>query len=955
MCLKDHLDAQERKQYKFGLENPIDFEEEIFDAGVQQNEAIPLSEEEIALDVASSKGMMSDSGSRGEEMGTLRETLTKGTEGALHLGPERPRVYFDLTSKEKDRYNTDIRATNIILQVLPKDIYSLINHYTDAKDIWENVKMLLEGSELTKEDRESQLMQLNSKFANNMLPEWGRFVTAVKLNRGLRDSNYDQLYAYLKQHENQATIQDGKVVIQNVQGRQNRGQGNNAWGAGAAGYGGAQNRVGRQDNVADDDVDEQPTQDLAFNVDNVFQAYDYDAFDSDVDEAPTAHIMFMANLSYADPVYDEAGPSYDSEVLSEYLNPVNAPSFAKNIVRKVTQVWKAIGIVLTTVGYQWKPTRRIFTLGEQCPLTRNPYLGCSKHMIGDRFRLKNFMKKFIGTVRFGNDHFGAIMGVWRLHGVELIKGFCGFNLYTISVEDMMKSSPICLLSKASKTKSWLWHRRLNHLNFGTINDLGRKDLVRGLPRLKFKKDHLCSACQLGKSKKHTHLPKAKNINLEVLNTIHVDFCGPMRVKTINGNKYILVIIDDYTRFTWVKFLRLKDETPEVVIKFLKQIQVGLNKTIRFIRTDNGTEFVHHDLTNYYESVGIFHQKSVLRTPQQNGVVERRNRTLVEADRTMLIFLKALMFLWAEAVATACYTQNRSLIHTRHHKTPYELVHNKKPDLTFLRVFGALCYPINDSEDLGKLQPTTAIGIFVGYAPSRKGYRIYNKRTRRIMETIHIGLLSLVVLFPVNSAGIPSFTTIDQDVPSLSHSPSSSTLQSPCLHQGVAAESTLMDKNPFAPVDKDPLINLFAPEPASSSSSSEDAIPQPNCIMIIALKWIYKVKLDEYGDVMKNKAWLVAKGYRQEEGINFEEYFAPVLRIEAIRIFIAKAASKNMTIYKMDVNTTFLNGELKEEVYVSQSEGFVDPEHPTHVYPLKKTLYGLKQAPRAWYDTLSRFL
>ncbi|GKF98140.1 retrovirus-related pol polyprotein from transposon TNT 1-94 [Tanacetum coccineum] len=135
----------------------------------------------------------------------------------------------------------------------------------------------------------------------------------------------------------------------------------------------------------------------------------------------------------------------------------------------------------------------------------------------------------------------------------------------------------------------------------------------------------------------------------------------------------------------------------------------------------------------------------------------------------------------------------------------------------------------------------------------------------------------------------------------------------------------------------------------------ELVPQLDCVMIIALKWIYKVEFDEYGDVLKNKARLVAKRYRQEEGIDFEESFAPVARIEAIRIFIANAASKNMTIYQMDVKTTFLNGELKEEVYVSQSEGFVDPDHPTHVYRLKKALYGLKQAPQVWYDTLLQFL
>ncbi|GJU61461.1 retrovirus-related pol polyprotein from transposon TNT 1-94 [Tanacetum coccineum] len=247
---------------------------------------------------------------------------------------------------------------------------------------------------------------------------------------------------------------------------------------------------------------------------------------------------------------------------------------------------------------------------------------------------------------------------------------------------MMKSTPICLLSKASKNKSWLWHRCLNHLNFSTINDLARKDLVRGLPRFKFEKDHLCSTCQHGKSKKHTHTPKAENTNLEVPDTLHMDLCRPMQVHIINGKKYILVIVNDYSRFTWVKFLRSKDETPEFVIKFPKQIQVGLNKTVRYIRTDNCTKFVNKYLTKYYESVGIFHQKTVSRTPQQNGIVERRNHTLVEAARSMLIFSKAPMFLWAEVVSTACYTQNRSLIHTRHNKTPYELVHDKKPDLTF---------------------------------------------------------------------------------------------------------------------------------------------------------------------------------------------------------------------------------------------------------------------------------
>nr|GEY74083.1 retrovirus-related Pol polyprotein from transposon TNT 1-94 [Tanacetum cinerariifolium] len=300
----------------------------------------------------------------------------------------------------------------------------------------------------------------------------------------------------------------------------------------------------------------------------------------------------------------------------------------------------------------------------------------------------------------------------------------------------------------------------------------------------------------------------------------MDLCGPIGVQTINGKKYILVIVDDYSRFTWVNFLRSKDETPEVVIKFIQQIQVGLNKTVRYVRTDN------------------------------------------------------------EAAATTCYTQNRSLINTRHNKTPYELVHNKKPDLTFFRVFSALCYPTNDNEDLGKLQPIADIGIFVGYAPSRKG---------PVSP-------AYAVQAPINSAGTPSSTIIDQDAPSLSISPSSLALQSHSLHQSIAAESTFMEDNPVAPVDNTPFINVFASEPNFEASSSGDIS------LTESTYWSYKVKLDEYGDVLKNKARLVAKGYRQEKGIDFKESFVPVARIETIRIFIANATSKNMTIYQMDVKT-----------------------------------------------------
>nr|GEW86223.1 retrovirus-related Pol polyprotein from transposon TNT 1-94 [Tanacetum cinerariifolium] len=462
--------------------------------------------------------------------------------------------------------------------------------------------------------------------------------------------------------------------------------------------------------------------------------------------------------------------------------------------------------------------------------------GCSKHMIGDRSQLINYVQKFLGTVKFKNDHVAKIMGygdykirnvtisrvyfmeglghnlfsvgqfcdsdlevafrqhtcfIHNLDGVDLLTGSRGNNLYTLSLQDMMASSPIYLLSKASKTKSWLWHRP-------------RQGLVRGLLKLKFEKDHLCSACSMGKSKKKSHKPKSEDTNQEKLYLLHMDLCGPMRVESINRKKYILVIVDDYSRFTWVKFLRSKDEAPDFIIKFLKTIQVRLKVSVHRIQTDKEIEFVNQTLREYYEEVGISHETSVARSPQQNGVVERRNRTLIEAAHTMLIYAQASLFLWAEAVATTCYTQNQSIIRLRHEMTPYELLHNKLHDLSFLHVFGALCYPINDSENLGKLQPKADIGIFI-------------------------------------------------------------------------------------------------------------------------------------------------------EGIDFEESFASVARLEAIRIFLAYVAHKNMVVYQMDVKTVFLNGNLREEVYVSQPDGFVDQDNLNYVYKLKKALYGLKQALRAWYDMLSSFL
>nr|GEW96309.1 hypothetical protein [Tanacetum cinerariifolium] len=664
----------------------------------------------------------------------------------------------------------------------------------------------------------------------------------------------------------------------------------------------------------------------------------------------------------------------------EFINYVNARVKLKSAKKPVNRkIWKPTGKVFTTIGYKRRPTARIFTIVVNvCPLTRitttaivplrkpiplesntskhvvtlvylrKPkkdrnkvpvnnskinkslvvqiilwYLdsGCSKHMTGDRSQLTNFAQKFMGTVKFRNDHVVKIMGYgdYKIGNVTILRVYfvegLGHNLFCV---DLLTGS------------------RGNNLYTLSLGDLMAQGLVRGLLKLKFEKDHLCSACAMGKSKKKSHKPKSEDTNQEKLYLLHMDLCGLMRVESVNGKKYILVIVDDYSRFTRVKCLRSKDEAPDFIIKFLKMIQVRLK-------------------------VDISHETSVARSLQQNGVVERCNHTLIEAACTI--------------------------------------------------------------ENLGKSQAKADIRIFIGYAPTKKEFWIYNRRTRRIVETIHVDfdeltvmaseqsssgpvllkmtpatiILGLVpkptsstpfvppsrnewdllfqllfdellaptpsvdppapeVIAPLaevippehaESTGSPSSTTIDQDAPSPSKSQTTPKTQPPVIPYDVEEDNHDIE---VAHMGNDPLFGMPIPEVASDQSLSMDSTHTYKDALNQSC-WIEAMQeeLNEF-ERLENKARLVARGYRQEERIDFEESFALVARLEAIRIFLAYDAHKNMVIYQMDVKTAFLNGNLREE-----PDGFVDLDNPNHVYTLKKALYGLKQAPRAWYDMLSSFL
>nr|GEY25784.1 retrovirus-related Pol polyprotein from transposon TNT 1-94 [Tanacetum cinerariifolium] len=333
--------------------------------------------------------------------------------------------------------------------------------------------------------------------------------------------------------------------------------------------------------------------------------------------------------------------NHDSCVL-DFINNTNARVKSKSIKKTLKRkVWKPTGKVFTNIRYRWRPTG--------CPNCSLVY-GLWLLQAHDQRSLSahQFRQKFMGTVKFGNDRVAKIMGYgdYQIGNVTISRVYfvegLGHNLFSVGqfcdsdleVAFRQHTYFIRNLDGASKTKSWLWHRRPSHLNFGAINHLARQGLVWGLSKLKFKKDHLCSACAMGKSKKKSHKPKSEDTNQEKLYLLHMDLYGPMRVESVNGKKYILVIVDDYSRFIWVKCLCSKNEASDFIIKFLKMIQVRLKVSIRRIRIDNGTEFVNQTLREYYEQVGISHETPVARPPQQNGVVKRRNRMLIESARTI---------------------------------------------------------------------------------------------------------------------------------------------------------------------------------------------------------------------------------------------------------------------------------------------------------------------------------
>ncbi|GJT00918.1 retrovirus-related pol polyprotein from transposon TNT 1-94 [Tanacetum coccineum] len=464
------------------------------------------------------------------------------------------------------------------------------------------------------------------------------------------------------------------------------------------------------------------------------------------------------------------------------------------------------------------------------------------------------------------------------------------------------------LSKASKTKSWLWHRRLSHLNFGSINHLARHGLVRGLPKLKFEKDHLCSACALGKSSKKPHKPKSEDTNQEKLYLLHMDLCGPMRVASVSGKKYILVIVDDYSRFTWVKCLRSKDEAPVFIINFLK-----MNPQLTAMASEHSSSGpALHEMTPVSISSGLVPNppSSTPFVPPTRNDWDLLFQPMFDESPNVDVHASEDIAPIPEAVAPEHAVSNGSPSSTTVDQDAPTPSNSSTQQETQSPIFSHDVEEDNHDIEVAHMsndpyfgipipegtsdQSASSVIIHTIVPPDHHVSEHNNKWTKDHPLANIIGALDRPVSTRLQLHEQALFCYYDAFLTSVEPKNYKEALTQACWIEAMQEELHEFER-----------LEVW------------ELVPPPDKAFVISLKWIYKVKLDELGGILKNKARLVARGYRQEEGIDFEESFAPVARLEAIRIFLAFAAHMNMVIYQMDVKTAFLNGNLREEVYVSQ--------------------------------------
>ncbi|KAK1413623.1 hypothetical protein QVD17_35399 [Tagetes erecta] len=540
--------------------------------------------------------------------------------------------------------------------------------------------------------------------------------------------------------------------------------------------------------------------------------------------------------------------------------------------------------------------------------------------------------------------------------------------------DVHTNNNIYNLSKRAKSgtnDTYLWHYRLGHISKARLKRLQSDGILESTGPDSFDD---CESCLAGKLTKHpfTHVGERAN---DLLALIHTDVCGPFRTMSRNHEIYFVTFIDDYSRYAYVYLMKHKHETFEKFKEFQNEVENQLGKTIKTLRSDRGGEYLSSEFLNHLKERGIISQPTPPGTPQLNGVCERRNRTLLNMVRSMMCRTNLPHSLWSYALMTAARIIN--LVPTKKvDKTPYEIWHGHKPNLSYLRVWGCDAYVTSDSDD--KLDPRGEKVVFVGYCNKSRLYFYHPdaniisiKRRGHFLEkeALDRGTGNNVVdLEEVRESQTTADEVGKSDAPEVVANESDEntgirrsrrTRKEPerYLRNLEGAEVLVVADSDDAPANyKSAISNLKSAKWLEAINAEMQSMRENQVWNLVELppesraigsKWLFKRKPDMHGKVHTYKARLVAKGYTQIEGIDYEETFSPVAMIKSIRILLAIAAYYDYEIWQMDVKTAFLNGHLSEDVYMVQPEGFVDPKYPKRVCKLKKSIYGLKQASRSW--------
>lgn len=544
---------------------------------------------------------------------------------------------------------------------------------------------------------------------------------------------------------------------------------------------------------------------------------------------------------------------------------------------------------------------------------------------------------------------------------------------------------------ASAVSGDMWHRRLGHINSNYLNKM--PSAVQGM-NLQEKVDISKSSCSVCCEGKQSRLPfNCVGIrSKEKLQVVHTDICGPMEVRSIGGSRYFLLFLDDYSRMTFVYFLKNKSEALSCFKDFKAKAENQTNKRIKNIRSDNGLEFCNTEFDLYLQKEGINHQKTNPYSPEQNGFCERRNRTIVEKARCLLFDSDLSKEFWAEATNTAVYIQNRIVASGLEGKTPHEIWTGTKPDISHLRVFGSKVMVHVAKEKRQKWDRKSEEHILVGYPENIKGYRLYNPKTRKIRTSRDVIIMedkrNNNITVSVNESKQDtsnleqkndkeedeSFATPNSDdnyVPSEFDSEDSergNTVITPsprpvrekkqverygfsnmCISEEIYddADDLTLEEALNGPEGNNWLDAINEEIQCFEDNSAWELVDAPVDSNIVKSKWVLKKKYDNENNV-RYRARLVAKGFMQNKGIDYSETFSPVVRHTTLRLLFALAVQLNLEITHLDITTAFLNGDLEEVLYMQKPDCFPNCKDDGKVLLLKKAIYGLKQASRAWY-------